>query len=1209
MKNYLHKVLTAVFLLLIPVINFAQAPPLGTAADFVLFTSVGAMTNVGTPHLTLLTGNVGTNSGSNTNFGNVNGVMHAGDGASTQCAADLLSAYNFLADAIPDSTIVNPVLGNDSTYLPGTYQLSGASSLSQTMSLDAMGNPNAVFIFKMPAGPPNFAFSTEVNAEVKLINGAQASNVYWFVTGAVSIGTNTKMKGTIVAGGAIAMSAGNDLEGRALTINGEVSVNNGFILLSAHLPVDISAPLNTGPAAPVFVESKPYAVFSSLGPVSDDGTSHVTGSVGSNSALPTGWNPLFVSGNIDGPGPATAGAKDDLLLVYNSLNTLTADIELLYPAQFGHNLVLTPHSYLMSSAVTFTDTVILNGTGNEDAVFIIKTEGAFAAGVNSRVLLKNGTQAKNVYWMVNGAVSIGDNSVFKGTIIANNGAIDLLSGASLDGRALTTNGSISTTGMTTALPIPEFEINHENIFVCDGDSAGFVVTVIVDDGSSYTYQWRKGSVNLSNGGNISGVTNDTLVIDPVSASDTASDYNVLIFDDLQPRDTSAHAALSFHPVTTITKEPANQAVCAAGDLASFSVTASGHGLTYQWRKGTTNLANTGNISGATSDTLTINSVQVEDEALNYNVVVTDTCGQVVTSANVSLSISTDIIINTQPTDQIDICQDTPVSFSVTATGADLTYQWRKGTVNLTNTGNIAGATSATLTVYSVSAADVASDYNVIVSGTCASDVTSDNASLSIITCDDFWDGGDNTTSWTDANNWSNDSVPSPTSNLTIGADKNVEIAVATEADCNNLTIDGSLIIKSDNTGNGSLIVNGTVDGNITVQSYVTGLQWHGINAPVSGIESGDLMIGGTDVYLLKHDEPSNAYSYVTSTTQSLGTMGGFFTWIDGSANTYSFAGNLNTGTLSTDVTTGGAGYNFIGNPWSSAIDWEATTGWGGTSTVTDNVWVYTGSAFTVYNRSTQVGDGSRYIAMNQGFFVEATAAGTLTATNAVCVHNGVPFRNHERSEQQVITLELSSNDQSDKTFIVFKEGATKDYEGTFDAHKLFSFNADYPQIYSTANDFMAINSLPYDYRESIAMDVRGENGNEMTISATETADIDVIYLQDKATDIIVDLKEESYTFTYDSGITDRFTIRFGSTGINENPIAFDAKVFDSNGAIQVILSEFENVDINVFNLLGQNVASQSATGTHSRINVQQSGYYLVQLSNGTKIFTQKVFIK
>lgn len=728
MKKRLLIIVTAVTFMLFPGTILAQAPPLGTAADFVLFTSVGAMTNVGTPHLTILTGNVGTNSGSNTNFGNVNGVMHSGDGATIQCAADVLSAYNFLAGAIPDSTIVNPVLGNGSTFKAGTYQLSGTSLLSQSMTLDAQGNPNAVFIFKMPAGAPIFDFNTDVNARVKLINGAQASNVFWFVTSAVNIGVGTIMKGTIIAGGAISMEAGTTLEGRALTINGVVSVNNGFIGLSAHLPVDISASLLTGPAAPVFVESKPYAVFSSLGPVSDDGTSHVTGSVGSNTALPTGWNPLFVSGNIEGMNPATVAAKGDLLLVYNSLNTLTADIELLYPTQFGHNLVLTPHSYIMNGAVTFTDTIILNGTGNEDAVFIIKTKGAFAAGVNSRVILKNGTQAKNIYWMVDGAVSIGDNSVFKGNIIANNGAIDLLNGVSLDGRALTTNGSISTTGMTTVLPIPVVEINPKNLFVCDGGPASFVVTVIGK--GTYTYQWRKGTVNLSNGGNISGVTDNTLVINPTSALDLSSDYNVLIFDALEPSYTSANVSLSFHPVPTITTEPANQLVCGVGSSVRFSVTATGDGLTYQWRIGTTNLTNTGNISGATSGTLTINPMVIGDAVTNYNVVVTETCGRVVTSADASLTISSTIVINTQPASQI-ACQESHVSFSVAALGDGLTYQWRKGTVNLSNTGNIGGAKSATLTVFSVNTVDVASDYNVIVSGTCASDVTSANASLAI----------------------------------------------------------------------------------------------------------------------------------------------------------------------------------------------------------------------------------------------------------------------------------------------------------------------------------------------------------------------------------------------------------------------------------------------------------------------------------------------
>src|SRR3954470_11210646 len=94
MKNKLLIRLTAAILLLISGKNFGQAPVLGTAANFVLFSTNGAVSNTG---ISQLTGNVGTNNGSSTAFGNVNGVMHDGDGSSAQCATDLLTAYNQLA--------------------------------------------------------------------------------------------------------------------------------------------------------------------------------------------------------------------------------------------------------------------------------------------------------------------------------------------------------------------------------------------------------------------------------------------------------------------------------------------------------------------------------------------------------------------------------------------------------------------------------------------------------------------------------------------------------------------------------------------------------------------------------------------------------------------------------------------------------------------------------------------------------------------------------------------------------------------------------------------------------------------------------------------------------------------------------------------------------------------------------------------------------
>jgi hypothetical protein len=149
----------------------------------------------------------------------------------------------------------------------------------------------------------------------------------------------------------------------------------------------------------------------------------------------------------DGDG-ASAQCAADLLIAYNYVNTLPYDIELLYPAQFGNNLVLTPHTYLMNAAATFTDSLYLNAQGNADAVFVIQINGALSTSTYSKVLLVNGAQAKNVYWKIEGAVSINNYSVFCGTIICNNSALGAINtGVTLNGRALTTAGALTTTAV------------------------------------------------------------------------------------------------------------------------------------------------------------------------------------------------------------------------------------------------------------------------------------------------------------------------------------------------------------------------------------------------------------------------------------------------------------------------------------------------------------------------------------------------------------------------------------------------------------------------------------------------------------------------------------------------------------------------------------------------------------------------------------------
>ncbi len=489
MKTQIRNAFTAVLLLLAPAFIFAQAPPLGTAAGFVLFSTIGAVTNTG---ISQITGNVGTNSGSSTGFGNVNGVMHDNDGASAQCAADLLIAYNLLNTTVPNFFPAS-LLGNGQILIAGVYYISDAATLNLDLTLDAQENTNAVFIFQIQG-----AFSTFADSKIKLINGAQACNVFWKVEGLVSMASGTTMRGTVIANNAaINMNTGDTLEGRALSTTGAVTVDG----VLAYTPIGCGSPVLLGPIAPALASTECYALFSADGPVSNSGITHVTGDIGTNVGLTTGFDPLLVTGTIHPiPDASTAQCAADLGNVYTYLNTLPHDIELLYPAQFGNNLVLTPHTYLLNAATVFTDTLYLNAQGYADAVFVIQMNGAFSTSTYSKIILTNGAQAKNVYWKIDGAVSINNYSVFCGTIICNNGALGALNtGVILDGRALTTTGALTTTAIITTIPTscdqtgiapPDAGNTKETITIAPNPFSTSTTFIISDASQNNSYELR-----------------------------------------------------------------------------------------------------------------------------------------------------------------------------------------------------------------------------------------------------------------------------------------------------------------------------------------------------------------------------------------------------------------------------------------------------------------------------------------------------------------------------------------------------------------------------------------------------------------------------------------------------------------------------------------------------------------------------------------------
>ncbi|MES2565865.1 MAG: ice-binding family protein [Bacteroidota bacterium] len=441
MKKQLLHIVTSVTLLSLPAIHFAQAPNLGSTVNYVLFSTNGAVTNTG---ISQLTGNVGTSMVSSTGFGNVNGVMNNNNGSTSAASTDLITAYNQLDNTVFTSTLA-PALGGGQTLTSGVYAIASAASLNQGLTLDGLGSASSVFIFKI-AGP----LSTATNSKVKLINGALACNVFWKVEGLVDMAAGTSMKGTIIANNAaINMNTGDTLEGRALSITGAISTDG----VLAYTPIGCGSPSLNGPVAPDLGTTACFSIFSANGYVTNTGNTHLDGDVGTNVGLTTGYNALFVGGMIhpinDG---ATSACAADLLLVDDYLLNLPYDIELLYPAQFGRSLVLTPHTYVMNAAATLTDTLYLNAGNNANGVFVIKINGALSTSTYAKVKLINGAQAKNVFWKVNGAVEINNFSNFKGTIISKDGAVSLKKGVVIDGRALTTSGEFTTDSIKVTLP-------------------------------------------------------------------------------------------------------------------------------------------------------------------------------------------------------------------------------------------------------------------------------------------------------------------------------------------------------------------------------------------------------------------------------------------------------------------------------------------------------------------------------------------------------------------------------------------------------------------------------------------------------------------------------------------------------------------------------------------------------------------------------------
>jgi hypothetical protein len=260
----------------------ATAPVgLGTAKSF----GVLAGTTVTNTGLTVINGNLGLSPGTSvTGFppGIVNGTQHITDRVAAHAQADLTTAFNQASIPPPTGPNTQSTIGSagiqKGPLVPGIYEATSSLEVEGALTLNAGGDPDAVWIFQAPAS----TLVTDVGSSVVLANGAQACNVFWEVGSSATLNTSSVFVGTILALTSITVQHGATIMGRALARNGAVTLDDDTITVPS-CAGPTPSPTGTSPSP------SPTGTSPSPSPTGTRPTPSPTGT--SPSPSPTGTRP------------------------------------------------------------------------------------------------------------------------------------------------------------------------------------------------------------------------------------------------------------------------------------------------------------------------------------------------------------------------------------------------------------------------------------------------------------------------------------------------------------------------------------------------------------------------------------------------------------------------------------------------------------------------------------------------------------------------------------------------------------------------------------------------------------------------------------------------------------------------------------------------------------------------------------------------------
>ncbi|MCF8369913.1 MAG: hypothetical protein K9G76_12805 [Bacteroidales bacterium] len=454
--------------------------------------------------------------------------------------------------------------------------------------------------------------------------------------------------------------------------------------------------------------------------------------------------------------------------------------------------------------------------------------------------------------------------------------------------------------------------------------------------------------------------------------------------------------------------------------------------------------------------------------------------------------------------------------------------------------------------------------------------------------------------------------------------------------------EGEMTIQSSADGDGSFIDNGIVTGSglCHVERYLVSERWHYVSPPISNAQS----MVFYNIYLKEFNEPDSTWTYIEPTNVGLDPLKGYACWADDDftgTTTVTYTGSLNYGTYSSLMTNtltathGSKGYNFIGNPFPSALNWDATDGWDNTNTdATFYSWNPTEGQYGSYTE----GDGgsgingiTNVIPSGQGFFLHVTdgvATGSVEVNTLSRVHHDKPFLKGSKAiETSRPYLRLNTysgvNQYEDEIVVQFDDEATVNHDGRFDAFKWYGLD-EAPQMYTLTADNrkLALNTWENPVEDvTINMGYRVGEAGIYTIEVSNLLNFEPgikIILEDLLENELTDLTSiSSYSFYAEPEDSEsRFKLHFNPDSISSTQEISMANVliYGRKNHICFRYSDSEPLDgiLNVFNLTGQLINSvRVSSETEYNLFISKPGIYIATYISGhdKKIYRNKVSVR